>query len=77
MLEDEVVLFVWAVAAAVVFALIGDEELTARLAKKTFKALSSCPRPVFPSCFSFVHCVPQAVPLSPPEHCLAAPSAEL
>ena len=76
-LEAEVVLFAWAVAAAVVFALIGAEELTARLAKKMFKALSSCPRPVFPSYFFFVHCVPHVVPLSPPEHCLAAPSAEL
>lgn len=63
--------------ATVVFALVGDEELTARLAKKTFNALSSCPRPVFPSYSLFVQRVPQAVLLAPPEHCLAAPSAEL
>ena len=64
-------------AAVVVLTLVGAEELTARLARKTFRALSSCPRPVFPSYSSFVHCVPQIVPLPPPEHCLAAPAAEL
>lgn len=40
--------FVCAVAPAVL-ALVGAEELTARLATKTFKALNSCPRPVVPS----------------------------
>lgn len=68
--------FVCAVAP-VVLALVGAEELTARLATKTFKALNSCPRPVVPSYSLFVQRVPQVVPLSPPEHCLAAPRAEL
>ena len=78
-LEDGVaVLFVFvAVVAAVALALVGEEELTARLARKTFKALNSCPSPVFPSYLSSVQRVPQAVPLWPPEHCFAAPSAEL
>lgn len=67
----------FACAATVVFTLIGAEELTARLARKTFKALNSCPRPVFSSYLLFVQCVPHVVPLGPPEHCLAAPSAEL
>lgn len=67
----------FACAVTVVFTLIGAEELTARLARKTFKALNSCPRPVFSSYLLFVQCVPHVVPLGPPEHCLAAPSAEL
>ena len=75
--EDGIVPFRPVVFGSVVFALVGAEELTARLARNTFNALSSCPRPVFPSYSLFVQCVPQAVPLSPPEHCLAAPSAEL
>lgn len=75
--EDRVdVLFPW-VVAAVVLALVGAEESTARLARKTFKALNSCPRPVFPSYLFFVQLAPQAVLLSPPEHCFAAPSADL
>ena len=64
-------------AATVVFMLVGAEELTARLARKTLKALYSCPRPVSPSYLLFVQRVPQVVPLWPPEHCLAAPLAEL
>ena len=73
-LEDGVVVLF---ASAVVLALVGEEELTARLARKTFKALNSCPRPVFPSYVFYVQLAPQAVPLSPPEHCFAAASAEL
>lgn len=65
------------VVATVVLALMGAEALTARLARKTFKALISCPRPVLPSYLLSVQRFPQAVPLRPPEHCLAAPSAEL
>lgn len=74
--DDGVVPFASAVLATVVLALVGAEELTARLARKTFRALSSCPRPVFPSYSLFVQRVPQVVPFLPPEHCLAAPSAE-
>ena len=66
-----------AFAATVVFILVGAEDLTARLARKTLKALNSCPSPVFPSYLCFVQRVPQVVPLWPPEHCFAAPSAEL
>ena len=73
--EDGMVPFVC--VATVVFALVGAEELTARLAKKTFKALNSCPRPIFPSYSLCVQCIPQAVLLAPPEHCSEAPSAEL
>lgn len=65
-----------ACVATVVLALMGAEELTARLARKTFKALISCPRPVFPSYLLFVQRVPQVVPLWPPEHCFAAPFVE-
>ena len=65
------------VAAVVVLAVVGQEELRARLARKTFKALNSWPSPVFPSYVFCVQRVPQAVPLSPPEHCFAAPCAEL
>ena len=61
----------------VVFAFVGAEELAARLAKKTLRALSSWPRPVLWSYSVFVHSVPHMVPSSPPEHCRAAPSAEL
>lgn len=74
-IEDGMVSFVC--VATVVFALVGAEELTARLAKKMFKALNSCPRPVFPSYSLCVLCIPQAVLLAPTEHYLADPSAEL
>lgn len=66
-----------ACVATVVLALMGAEALTARLARKTFKALNSCPRPVFPSYLLSVQWVPQVVPLWPPEHCFAAPFAEV
>lgn len=56
---------------------VGAEALTARLARKTLKALNSCPNPVSPSYLFAVQLAPQAVPSSPPEHCFAAPSAEL
>lgn len=76
-LEDGVVPFDTVVLASVVLTLVAAGELKARLARNTFIALNSWPRPVFPSYLVFVQSVPQAVPLAPPEHCFAAPSAEL
>jgi len=54
----------------------GVEALAARLAKMMFKALSCCPKSVFPLDFAVVHCDPHAVLLLPSEHEAAAPEAD-
>jgi hypothetical protein len=46
-------------------------------AKKMFKALKSCPNPSLLSHSSLPQSLPHVVPLVPPEHCFAAPSAEV
>ena len=53
--------------------LYGAEELAARLAKTTLRALSSCPNPLVPSNLADVQSKPQVVLLSPPEQEAAAP----
>ena len=51
----------------------GADELAARFAKMTSRALSSCPNPLLPSYLAEVQSKPQVVLLSPPEQEAAAP----
>ena len=48
-----------------------------RFATITFSALKSCPSPDVPSHSLLLQSLPHVVPFSPPEHCAAAPLADV